>query len=77
MPLPNEGFMASRFAMTPPYEDVFKSFKAHAKQFPDESALGVAVRVADTLGISVHTVVDSCALCHAVNAARGQFEKNE
>lgn len=59
------------------YEAVFKSFKAHARSMPNASAKQIARDVADALGVSVQTVVEACAVVHSMNAARGEFEKNE
>lgn len=77
MPVPTDGFMASRFAAPPLYEQVFDQFKREARAQPTASAGLVVVMVADRMGISVQQVVEACAIVHSLNAARGQFEKNE
>jgi hypothetical protein len=59
------------------YEIVFEAFKANAKRMKDAPAAAVAIATADELGISVQHVVESCAVVHAANAARGQFGRNE
>lgn len=59
------------------YEAVFKSFKAHAKTMPNSTAREIASATANALGTSAQHVVQACALVHCINAARGEFEKNE
>lgn len=77
MPAAPQGFMASHFAAPPPHERIFTIFKAAARECPEWSAIAVATLVADKLGTSVQHVVESCALVHSLNAARGKFEDNE
>jgi hypothetical protein len=74
----NEGIEVVEYDLRPnTYERVFDAFKALAKRHPDAPAAAIAIRTADDLGISVQHVVESCAVVHAANAARGQFERNE